>query len=226
MGQSILLVEDDAGIRFAVKKYFQNKGFTVYTAGTEAEARAYLERQLPSLAIIDWNLPDGDGNTLCKWIRSIWRELPLIFLTVRADTGDMVEGFSAGADDYIVKPFEFEVLYSRIHAILRRTGNGGQTEKYLTCGGIRIDREQIKVFCEEREISLSATEYELLRMLMENKNRTLTRSRLLELIWDANGNFVNDNTLTVTMKRLREKLHNPSCLKTVRSFGYRMEDEI
>lgn len=123
----------------------------------------------------------------------------------------------------MTKPFELEVLHSRIHALLRRAGNvPGQ---YLSCGSVSMDQNKTAVFYEEEEITVSQTEYQLLQLLMENKGKTVTRERLLTQIWDANGNYVNDNTLTVTMKRLREKLHHPSCLKTIRSFGYRMEDE-
>ena len=110
------------------------------------------------------------------------------------------------------------------HALLRRAGN--VQSQYLSCGSISIDKSKTTVFCGEEEITVSQVEYRLLQLLMENKGRTVTRGRLLNQIWNNNGNYVNDNTLTVTMKRLREKLHHPSCLKTMRSFGYRMEDEI
>jgi DNA-binding response OmpR family regulator len=223
MKKTIFLVEDDQDIIFAVKEYLQGKNFMVYAVKTLMEAKQYLENQLPNLIIIDWNLPDGDGDQLCHWLRKKSQNLPIIFLTIRGDTKDMLRGFNIGADDYIVKPFDLEVLYSRICAILRRTGN--VEENILLCGYISIDKNRIQVFCNNEEVILSTMEYQLLLLLMENKNYTLPRKRLLELIWDNNGNFVNDNTLTVTMKRLREKLHNPSCLKTIRSIGYRMEDE-
>ena len=169
-------------------------------------------------------MPDGSGNSLCTWIRSNWKALPVIFLTVRSDSRDMVSGFQSGADDYVVKPFALEVLYSRILALLRRAGN--VSEQYLSCGGFRIDQNRRSVFGSSGEISLSAAEYQLLLYLMENKGKTVTREKILEQVWDVNGNYVNDNTLTVTMKRLRDKLNQPSCLKTVRSVGYRMEDTI
>jgi DNA-binding response OmpR family regulator len=223
MKKIIFLVEDDQDIVFAVKEYLQGKNFIVYAVKTLIEAKQYLENQLPSLIIIDWNLPDGNGDQLCQWLRKKSQNLPIVFLTVRGDTKDMLKGFDIGADDYIVKPFNLEILYSRVCAILRRTGN--VEENILLCGSISIDKNRIQVFCNNEEVLLSSTEYELLLLLMENKNYTLPRKRLLEIIWDKSGNFVNDNTLTVTMKRLREKLHNPSCLKTIRSIGYRMEDE-
>lgn len=218
----IYLVEDDETIVFGIKSYLSQKNFVIYSAASASEAKMSMEQKLPSLVILDWNLKDGSGDVLCRWIREKWNDLPVIFLTVRGDTKNIVKGFQVGADDYIVKPFDLEILYSRICAILRRTGN--KEDGLLTCGMITLDKNRIQVFCEKDEIPLSAMEYQLLLVLMENKNHTLTRNRLLEIIWDANGNFVNDNTLTVTMKRLREKLHNPPCLKTIRSFGYRMED--
>lgn len=186
------------------------------------EAKKALQIELPSLILIDWNLSDGSGYHLCKWIRGNWRELPIVFLTVKGDSKDIVLGLQAGADDYLTKPFDLEVLNARIGAILRRTGNIG--ENYLTCGEISIDKKKQKVYLSNEEVTLSQIEYQLLKLFLENKGCILTRSRLLELLWEVNGNFVNDNTLTVTMKRLREKLHNPLYLKTVRSFGYRMED--
>lgn len=218
----IYYIEDDSNIASLVKKYLEQKGYVVNVLPTIREAKAALECRVPALTLIDRNMPDGEGDSICQWIRERWKQLPMIFLTVKNDTGDIVAGFRNGADDYVTKPFELEVLYSRIQALLRRTGNlSGQ---FLACGGIRIDRESMRVFCEEEEMTLSQSEYQLLLLLMENKGKTVTRERLLEHIWDANGNFVNDNTLTVTMKRLREKLRQPAGLKTIRSFGYRMED--
>lgn len=219
----IYYVEDDRDIAFGVKKYLENKEFQVTILETVRAAKNVLDTKLPSLILVDWNLPDGSGQDLCKWIRNRWSELPVIFLTVKCDSRDMVAGLQGGADDYLIKPFDLEVLYARICAVMRRFGK--VYGNYLNCGKISIDKNKLKVFWEEEEIILSQAEYQLLLLLMENKGKTLTRQRLLELIWDLNGSYVNDNTLTVTMKRLREKLYSPSCMKTVRSFGYRMEDE-
>ncbi len=124
----------------------------------------------------------------------------------------------------MVKPFELIVLYSRIQAVLRRTGN--VAAQYLSCDEISLDLSRRTVSCGEEEIDLSATEYGLLLYLLQNKGRTVTREKILEQVWDVNGSYVNNNTLTVTMKRLRDKLRQPSCLKTVRSVGYRMEDTV
>ena len=253
-------IEDDPDIADAVKKYLEQKEFRVTVCTTLAQARQALNRRVPTIVLLDWNMPDGHGDSLCRWIRGNWKELPVIFLTVRGDSCDIVSGFQTGADDYVVKPFELEVLYSRILALLRRTGN--VAEQYLSCDRIMIDVNRRVVFrySEEmpsggkeetpfghtfmpsggkeetpfghtsmpsggkEEIALSASEYQLLLYLMEHKGKTVTRENILEQVWDVNGNYVNNNTLTVTMKRLRDKLGQPACLKTVRSVGYRMED--
>lgn len=236
-------IEDDPDIACAVKEYLEHKNFRVTVCVTLAQARQALQIRVPALVLLDWNMPDGRGDGLCRWIRGNWKELPVIFLTVRGDSRDIVAGFRNGADDYVVKPFELEVLYSRIQALLRRTGN--VAKRYLSCDRIMVDVNRRAVYCYEeetpsgytsmpfgkkeempREIALSAAEYQLLLYLMENKGKTVTREKILEQVWDVNGSYVNNNTLTVTMKRLRDKLGQPACLKTVRSVGYRMEDTI
>lgn len=227
MGETMVelyYAEDDAGIAGIVKEYLEQKNFKVTVYATLLEIRQAMKSHVPTLVLLDWNMPDGRGDSLCHWIRSNWKELPVIFLTVRGDSQDIVSGFQSGADDYVVKPFELEVLYSRIRALLRRTGN--IAEQYLSCDGIKVDLNRRAVFHDSEEISLSAAEYQLLLYLMQNKGKTVTREKILEQVWDVNGSFVNNNTLTVTMKRLRDKLHQPPCLKTVRSVGYRMEDTI
>ncbi len=217
-------VEDDWNIARVVKEYFEEKNISVRVFDRLEKVREALKVKVPAMVLLDWNMPDGRGDELCRWIRRNWKELPVIFITVRGDCRDIVEGFENGADDYVVKPFALEVLYLRVQALLRRSKN--VREQYLSCGGIFIDREKRMVFCDSEEINLSAVEYELLLYLMENKDKTVTREKILEQVWDVKGNYVNNNTLTVTMKRLRDKLHQPSCLKTVRSVGYRMEDSV
>lgn len=218
----IYYVEDDEAISRTVKEFLVRQGYRVSVFPTVSGAREALEHMRPTLVLVDWNMPDGNGNMLVRWIRSQWKELPVIFLTVRGDSRDIVSGFQNGADDYVVKPFELDVLLSRIKALLRRTGD--VSKQYLSCGPISLDREKLLVRSGGEEVDLSPSEYQLLLYLMQNKGKTVTRGKLLEEIWDSSGNYVNDNTLTVTVKRLREKLHQPACLKTVRSIGYRMED--
>lgn len=220
----IYYVEDDENIAQAVKEYLEQQECRVMIFRTIADARRALRNYIPTIILIDWNMPDGQGNELCGWIRLRWNNLPVIFLTARGDSHDIVSGFQSGADDYVVKPFELNVLHSRILALLRRVGEANETR--LFCDHLLLDKEKMAVFYDRQEVVLSQPEYQLLLLLMENKGKTVTRKQLLEQVWDSNGNYVNDNTLTVTMKRLREKLHNPVCLKTIRSFGYRMEDSL
>ena len=220
----VYYVEDDETIAQAVKEYLEQKDCKVAVFSTVSLAKAALRKYTPTIVLLDWNMPDGQGNELCKWIRLRWSSLPIIFLTVRGDSHDIVSGLGHGADDYVVKPFELNVLYSRILALLRRTEQQNRTR--LSCDHLLLDKDKMMVFCDQKEIVLSQPEYHLLLLLMENKGKTVTRKQLLELVWDSHGNYVNDNTLTVTMKRLREKLNHPGCLKTIRSFGYRMEDTL
>lgn len=207
----IYYVEEDEDISHAVREFLARDGYRVWVFPTLSEIKQALCCMLPSLVLVDWNMPEDDGRFLCQWIRQTWSELPVIFITVRGDP----------RDGYIVKPFALDVLMTRIRALLR----GRETvQQRLTCGALVLDRRRRQVLCGAETVSLSTSEYQLLLYLLQNKGRTVTREKLLEKIWDANGNAVNDNTLTVTMKRLREKLHQPVCLKTVRGVGYRMEE--
>ena len=218
----VYYVEDDEIIAKSVKQYLEQHNGKVSLFRTIAHAKKALISHRPAIILLDWNMPDGQGNELCRWIRERWIELPVIYLTVRGDSCDIVSGFQNGADDYVVKPFDLAVLHSRILALLRRSKNREDTR--LFCDDLILDREKTAVYCQQKEITLSQPEYQILLLLMENKGKTVTRRQLLEQVWDSSGNYVNDNTLTVTMKRLREKLQHPLCLKTIRSFGYRMED--
>ena len=220
----VFYVEDDKTIADSVKEYLNRQNCKVAIFETVTAVKKALQSQIPALVLIDWNLPDGEGKDLCLWIRERVVDLPIIILTVRGDSQDVVAGFQCGADDYVVKPFELTVLYSRMLALLRRAQKAEETK--LFCDDLVLDKERLTVSRGQKEIVLSQSEYHLLLLLMENKGKTITRTQLLEQIWDNHGHFVNNNTLTVTVKRLREKLCNPTCLKTVRSFGYRMEDTI
>ena len=218
----VYYAEDDESIGNSVKEYLEQRDCRVSVFETVANIRSALLNQLPSVVLLDWNMPDGQGNELCRWVRERWSDLPIIYLTVRGDVDDIIAGFRNGGDDYVIKPFELAVLHSRILALLRRTTSAKAPRLY--CDDLMLDKEKTAVYSQQREVAVSQPEYNILLILMENKGKTVTRRQLLEQVWDRSGNFVNDNTLTVAMKRLREKLHNPACLKTVRSFGYRMED--
>lgn len=219
---TILLVEDDETISFAIERFLYQKGVKTICCTTIKQARDILTPTI-SLVLLDLNLPDGNGYDLCQAIKAV-SDIPIIFLTVRDEENDIVQGLDMGADDYIIKPFQLSVLWSRINAVLRRSTDKTVGTKLLCCGEIRVDSTANRVWANEHEIKLTATEYRLLLILLENKNRTMTRTVLLEKLWDINGEFVENNTLTVTIKRLREKLGNPACIRTLRSIGYRMED--
>lgn len=216
----ILLVEDDPDIAFAVSMGLTRAGHAVHIAGTEAEGKAQYFHTAPELILMDHNLPDGSGESLCRWVKA-QSDTPIIFLTVRDAESDVVHGLELGADDYITKPFSLAILLSRVTAVLRRAAPS--QGDCLRCGTITLDRAATRVMQDGRQVELTAQEYRLLLVLMENKNQTLTRTRLLEKLWDADGKFVSDNTLTVTMRRLREKLGYPDCIQTLRGIGYRME---
>lgn len=220
----VYYAEDDEMIAQSVREYLEQQNCKVKIFRTIHDIRIALREHLPSILLLDWNMPDGQGDELCRWIRGKWIDLPIIFLTVRGDSHDIISGFQSDTDDYVVKPFELTILYSRMLALLRRAGKTKETK--LFCDNLTLDKEKMAVYNEQKVITISQSEYQLLLLLMENKGKTVTRQQLLEQIWDRNGNYVNDNTLTVTMKRLREKLHNPPCLKTIRSFGYRMEESV
>ncbi len=220
----IFYAEDDGGIAQAVKEYLEGQGCAVTIFVTIGDMKRHMLCGHPDVVLVDWNMPDGQGDDFCRWLRTRWTELPIIFLTVRGDSPDIVSGFQSGADDYVVKPFAPDVLYSRILALLRRAGQVQET--VFHCDALTLDTGRMTAFRNQEEIVLSQPEYQVLSLLMTNKGKTVTRRQLLEQVWDSSGNYVNDNTLTVTVKRLREKLGNPACLKTVRSFGYRMEDTL
>lgn len=218
----VYYAEDDETIGKSVKEYLEQQNCKVAVFDRIADVKKALIGHLPTIVLLDWNMPDGQGSELCLWIRERWKTLPIVYLTIRGDSHDIVTGFQNGADDYVVKPFDLAVLYSRILALLRRTKT--ITDTKLFCDDLMLDKEKTAVYDGQKEIVVSQPEYRILLILMENKGKTITRNQLLEQVWDRSGNYVNDNTLTVTMKRLREKLNHPACLKTIRSFGYRMED--
>lgn len=216
----ILLVEDDDTISFGIRASLAKKGYGVTGCAGLVEAKQLFSKAF-SLVLLDLNLPDGSGYEFCRWIREQC-DIPIIFLTVRDAVEDITKGLDMGADDYVTKPFHIAVLESRIEAVLRRAPE--ENSEMISCEDIYLDRGKMQAFVDGEEVTLTALEYRMLLVLMENKGRTLPRSVILERLWDSEGNFVNDNTLTVTVKRLREKLKNTHCIKTVRGIGYRMED--
>ena len=196
MELEVYYAEDDPVIARSVAEYLQRRNCRVSVFQTIAETKRALRSRLPAILLIDWNMPDGRGDELCRWVRGRWPQLPLIFLTVRGDSRDIVSGLQDGADDYVTKPFELSVLHSRMAAVLRRSESKKETR--LFCDELLLDKEKMAVYLRREEVALSRPEYQLLLLLMENKGKTITREQLLERIWDSSGSYVNDNTLTVS----------------------------
>ena len=220
----ILLVEDDSQIASYLGELLRTEGFDTQIAGSKKEAGECLLAQDFDLVLLDVSLPDGNGFSICAEIKREY-EIPVIFLTASGDEYSVVAGLDMGADDYIAKPFRPRELISRIRSVLRRCK---KEQRILSCGDLRVNVSSATVTKGEKELFLSALEYRLLLLLLQNKGQILTRNQLLEEIWDASGEYVNDNTLSVYMKRLREKIEenpqSPRLLHTIRGIGYRMED--
>ena len=220
----ILLVEDDGQIAAYLGELLRAEGFDTQIAGSKKEASECLLVQAFDLVLLDVSLPDGNGFSICAEIKKEY-EIPVIFLTASGDEYSVVAGLDMGADDYIAKPFRPRELISRIRSVLRRCK---KEQRILSCGDLKVNVSSATVTKGEKELFLSALEYRLLLILLQNKGQILTRNQLLEEIWDASGEYVNDNTLSVYMKRLREKIEknpqSPRLLHTIRGIGYRMEN--
>ena len=220
----ILLVEDDGQIASYLGELLRAEGFDTQIAGSKKEASECLLIQAFDLVLLDVSLPDGNGFSICAEIKKEY-EIPVIFLTASGDEYSVVAGLDMGADDYIAKPFRPRELISRIRSVLRRCK---KAQRILSCGDLKVNVSSATETKGEKELFLSALEYRLLLLLLQNKGQILTRNQLLEEIWDASGEYVNDNTLSVYMKRLREKIeenpHSPRLLHTIRGIGYRMEN--
>lgn len=218
----IFLVEDDAAIAKNLILLLRSEGFSVTHAPTRREALADLAAEQFDLALVDISLPDGNGFAVCTEIKAA-RDIPVIFLTASGDEASVVTGLNMGADDYITKPFRPRELIARIGAALRGSGRHGQD---YAIGSLHVDTASGIVAKNGTEIFLSALEYRLLLVFLNHPKSILTRGRLLDELWDAAGEFVNDNTLTVYIKRLREKIEDdpasPQIILTVRGTGYRL----
>ena len=219
----ILLVEDDKTIVATLSEFLAREGFAVKSANGQSAALALLDGESFDLALLDISLADGNGFSLCSAIKANWK-LPVIFLTASGDEYSTVAGFDLGADDYIPKPFRPRELVSRIKNVLRRTG--GAAGSVVTIGNVQVDTVKGVATKDGQDLFLSALEYRLLLVFLNHRGVVLTRTQLLESIWDIAGEFVNDNTLTVYIKRLREKIEddpqNPTIILTVRGLGYKV----
>ena len=224
--KNILMVEDDSTIAFAVKYAVEQEGFNLDISENLENARKIVNSKEYDLILLDVMLPDGNGYEFLKQLREHDEDTPVIFLTACDEEVNIVMGLDIGGDDYITKPFRVRELISRINAILRRKGKSQDSnKKILKFKNISIHTLEARVFKNNEEIFLTSAEYKLLLILIQNKNMVLSRAQILEKLWDVTYDFINDNTLSVYIKRLREKIEDdsskPQYILTVRGLGYK-----
>ncbi len=217
--REILIIEDDADLREGLSFAMETEGYRVRTAGTKLEGMQLIKRKSWALILLDCNLPDGSGFDLCREAGR-YTDAPVFVLTARATEMDEVKTLELGAADYMSKPFSLAVLKARIRRILQDS----QKETRLVSGGISLDKDTCRVWREGEEICCSKVEYQLLLYLMENRNQVLSKEQILQQVWDSQGKFVDENTLSVNIRRLRGKVEkdpgHPSRIRTVHGIGY------
>ncbi len=216
--QKILLLEDDESLNRGITLTLQKAGYTVTSAFTLAQAENALEKEQYSLIICDITLPDGSGLEFGRKVREISNTY-FIYLTALDSESDMVNGYDTGADDYITKPFSLMVLVSKVNALMRRIGSTEEYKSIMVCGEIEVNCQEMKVYKGGQEVLLSKKEMQLLVYLWENAGRILSKENILEHIWDTDGQFVDDNTVTVNISRLKNKLATDE-ISNVRGLGY------
>lgn len=223
----LFILEDDAAIAMGLSYSLKNEGYDVTVAKSVKSAYEILNKEVFSLYILDLTLPDGSGYDVCREIKKRG-DLPVIFLTAYDDEVNVVMGLDLGADDYISKPFRIKELLARIKSVLRRYSKDSP-DGIVSAGTIKVNTNEAKIYKNGTEVILTAMEYRLLLIFINNRGKVLSRQSLLEDIWDVGGDFVNDNTLTVYIKRLRDKIEEdpakPQIIKTVRGLGYILDDE-
>ncbi len=221
----IFVLEDDEAIGIGLSYTLKSEKYEVTLVKTVSEAKKTVENEEFDLYILDLTLPDGNGYEVCSLIKSKG-DLPVIFLTAYDDEINVVTGFELGADDYISKPFRVRELLARVKSVLRRYSKDN-ADGIVKIGELSVNTAEARVLLRGEEVILTAMEYRLLLSFVNNRGTVLTRRKLLEEIWDVDGDFVNDNTLTVYIKRLRDKIENdpndPQYIKTVRGMGYLMK---
>ena len=216
--KQILLLEDDVMIASGIEYALANEGYEVKHVGNVTKARESIESEDFVLGLLDMQLPDGNGFEISQLLKE--KDIPVIFLTIVDEESKIVKAFEEGADDYIVKPFRIRELIARVKRTIGK--REGMNQEIITLGKANIHVSSGKVFVGEEQIELTALEYRLLLIFAKNKAQLLTRTQILEQLWDIDGNFVEDNTLTVYVKRLREKLKDAIQIETVRGIGYRV----
>lgn len=220
----LLYIEDDLSLIDGLKYTLETNGYIVDNARTVKEAYSFYQNNQYDLLLIDITLPDGTGFDICKEVRS-QSSIPIIFLTASDEEVNIVRGLDMGGDDYITKPFKLNELLSRIKALLRRSAQFSKTDMILEANGIKIDITERLVWKKDTLLDITLVEYKLLCLFMRNPNHLLTREVILDCLWDGNGNYVDDNTLSVYVRRLRNKIEEtpnaPQFLLTERGFGYK-----
>lgn len=223
----IFLLEDDEAVGIGLCYSLNNEGYNVTHAKSVSQAMEIIKSKKFALYILDLTLPDGNGYDVCKKIKS-HGDLPVIFLTAYDDEVNVVMGFELGADDYISKPFRVKELMLRIKSVLRRY-NKDFKSGVINIKNLEVNTNEAKVYKDGKEIVLTALEYRLLLILLNNRGVVMSRKKLLENIWEVTGDFVEENTLTVYIKRLRDKIEEeptePEFIKTVRGIGYVIEND-
>lgn len=224
MTKTLLIVEDDLDLQEGLAFSMEQEGYRVLTAKSKREGLRILESEHCDGILLDCNLPDGTGFDFCRQVRQK-HAIPMLMLTARDTEMDEVKALELGMDDFMSKPFSLAVLKARLHKLLRREVK----EDRLVSNGILVDKSRCRVFCGETEIPCSRIEYQILVYLIENKNQVLSKEQILSCVWDSQGKFVDDNTVSVNIKRLRAKIEedpkNPRRIKTVYGMGYLWREE-
>lgn len=220
----ILIVEDDAGLSRGISFALQQEGYETAAARSIREGRSLLAKEKPDAVLLDLNLPDGDGIDFCCEVRQN-SQIPVLMLTARDLEVDELMGLQSGADDYITKPFSISVLKLRLANILERKQNRREAEEVLVSGGIRLKPGVLRAFRGETELELSMTEFRLLQYFLEHKNQVLLKEQILQHVWDAEGNYVEENTLSVNISRLRKKI-GENHIRTIPGMGYLWEEAL
>lgn len=223
------MVEDDVSLVDALRYALQKSGYETETARSASEAKERMEHTAYDLLLLDVALPDGTGFEVCEGVRKAGNRVPVIFLTAADDEMSIVRGLDGGGDDYVTKPFKLGELCSRIRALLRRSGISAEEGQLLKSGDIVVDLRRGRVMRGDEALDLTSAEFRLLGLFIRNEGIVVTRNMILEELWDSGGSFVDDNTLSVYVRRLREKIEAepsaPKHLVTVRGFGYRWNGE-
>ena len=226
--KKILLIEDSESIAKGLQFSLEQEGYNVEITDSSKYAKEQILKEKYDLVILDISLPDGNGFEVCEYIKKN-TDIPVIFLTARDEETNIVLGFDIGADDYVTKPFRTRELISRINNVLRRQKSQlNKRDNIIKVKNISVDLDKMLVLKNDKEITLTALEFRIVSLLFSNIGSVITREQILDRIWDVAGNFVNDNTLTVYIKRIREKLEEnaqePEIIKTIRGIGYKIEE--